>query len=73
MNVDRSEVVAAQGVGVGIGLIALMLTWLVGSRIAGLVWEPPVGPVVAFLAAIMVSLLTSIVFARRLVKQVRRG
>ena len=39
MSVDRSEVVAAQGVGIGIGLIALMLTWLGGSRLAELAWE----------------------------------
>jgi hypothetical protein len=72
MSVDRSEVVAAQGVGVGIGLIALMLTWLVGSRLAELVWDPPVGPIVAFAAAVGVGLVTSIVFAHRLTRRVRR-
>ena len=73
MSVDRSEVVAAQGVGVGIGLIALMLTWLVGSRLAELVWEPPVGPVVAFVTAVVAGVVNSIVFAYRLSERVRRG
>ena len=73
MSIDRSEVVAAQGVGVGIGLIALMLTWLVGSRLAQLAWDAPVGPVVALAAAVMVGIVTSIVFARRLAERVRGG
>ena len=73
MSVDQSEVVAAQGVGIGIGLIALMLTWLVGSRLAELAWDPPVGPLVAFAAAVVVGIVTSIVFARRLAERVRLG
>jgi len=73
MSVDRSEVVAAQGVGVGIGLLALMVTWLVGSRLVELVWEPPVGPVVALSAAVVVGIVTSIAFARRLAERARRG
>jgi hypothetical protein len=73
MSVDRSEVVAAQAVGVGIGLLGLMVTWLVGSRLAELVWDAPAGPVVAFAAAVVVGVFTSIVFARRLAERVRRG
>jgi hypothetical protein len=42
-------------VGVGIGLIALMVTWLVGSRLVELVWEPPVGPVIALSTAVVVA------------------
>ena len=70
MSVDQSEVVAAQGVGIGIGLIALMLTWLIGSRLAELAWN---APVVAFAAAVVVGIVTSIVFARRLAERARRG
>lgn len=73
MSVDRSEVVAAQVVGVGIGLIALMLTWIVGSRLAELAWDGPVGPVVALSAAVVVGVVTSIVFARRLAERAGRA
>ncbi len=73
MSVDRSELVAARGIGVGIGLIALMLVWLVGSRVAELLWDPPVGPVVAFATAVAAGVVTSIVFARRLAERVGRG
>lgn len=73
MSVDRSEIVAARGVAVGIGLITLMVVWLVGSRLAELVWQPPVGPVVAFVTAIVVGLVASLVFARRLAERVRHG
>jgi hypothetical protein len=45
----------------------------VGSRLAQLAWDAPVGPVVAFAAAVMVGIVTSIVFARRLAERVRGG
>ena len=73
MNVERSEIVAARGIGTGVGLIALMLVWLVGNRLAELVWGPPVGPTVAFALAIAVGTVTAIVFAHRLAERVRRG
>jgi hypothetical protein len=73
MTVERSEVVAARGVGIGIGLIVLMLVWLIGSRLAGLVWDRPVGPTVAFVTAIVVGAGTAVVSARRLAARVRRG
>ena len=69
MSVDRSELVAARGIGVGVGLIALMLVWLVGSRVVELVLDPPVGPVVAFGTAVAAGVVTSIVFARRLAER----
>jgi hypothetical protein len=55
--------VAARAPGVGIGLVSLMLTWLIGSRLAALVWPPPTGPTVAFVAAIGVGILVSAVAA----------
>ncbi|HEX6330842.1 MAG TPA: hypothetical protein VF129_06085 [Actinomycetota bacterium] len=70
--IERPEIAAARGIGVGIGLIALMVTWLVGNRLAGLVWDPPVGPTVAIVAALAVGTVTAIVFARRLADRVRR-
>jgi hypothetical protein len=71
--VDRAEVVAARAVGVGVGLIVLMLVWLVGNRLAGLVWEPPVGPTVAFAGAIVIGFTTGVIAGRRLVARLRDG
>lgn len=71
--VDRAEVVAARAVGVGIGLIVLMLVWLVGNRLTGLIWEPPLGPTVAFAGAIAIGLTTAIIAGRRLVARLRDG
>lgn len=72
MSVERSEIVAARGVGVGIGLIALMLVWLIGSRLTGLIWDRPVGPTVAFVLALVVGTLTAVVAAHRLAERVRQ-
>jgi hypothetical protein len=58
--------VAAWAIGIGIGLVVLMLVWLVGRRIAGLAWDAPVGPVVAFTAAILSGIATALVMGRRL-------
>jgi len=73
MSEDRSESVAAWATGVGIGLIVLMVTWLVGNRVAGLFWAPPVGPTVAFVAAIAGGTVTAIVAGSRLAHRVRYG
>lgn len=71
MRDDRGEAVAARAIGVGIGLIALMLAWLVASRLASLAWDPPVGPTVAFVGAIAVGVATALVSGRRLASRVR--
>lgn len=63
---------AAWVVGVGVGLIALMVTWLVGNRLAGLVWGPPFGPTVAFVSAILSGIVVSVVMAVRLDRSQRR-
>ena len=73
MSGDRSEIVAARAVGIGIGLLVLMVVWLIGDRVAGLMWEPPVGPTVAFLGAIAVGVATAIVAGARLSRRVREG
>ncbi|MEA3502631.1 MAG: hypothetical protein U9R47_07635 [Actinomycetota bacterium] len=54
------------GIGVGIGLMALQVTWLVGARIASLFWEAPVGPTVAFVNACLIG---TIVAGRRLARK----
>ena len=65
---NRADLVSAWGIGVGIGLIALQLTWLVGARIASLFWEAPVGPTVAFVLACLVGTIVAIVAGRRLAR-----
>jgi hypothetical protein len=69
MSGDRSDRVAAWATGWGIGLVALMVTWLVGNRLAALVWEPPVGPTVAFVGAILVGAVTAVVSGRSLARR----
>ena len=68
----RADGVAAWAVGIGVGLIALMLTWIVGNRIATVVWDPPVGPTVAFIGAILVGIVATVVSGIRLVQSGRR-
>jgi hypothetical protein len=60
--------VAAWAVGIGVGLIALMLTWIVGNRIAMVVWDAPVGPTVAFIGAIVVGIVATVVAGIRLAR-----
>ena len=68
---SRADLISAWGIGVGIGLIAFQLTWLVGARLAGLIWEPPVGPTVAFVSALVVGAIVSVIAARKLARKVR--
>jgi hypothetical protein len=70
MNPER---IAAWAVGAGIGLITMMLTWLVGDRLAALVWETPTGPTVAFVTAILAGIATGAFTGRRLDRSVRRA
>ena len=68
----RADRVSAWAVGVGIGLIAMMVSWLVGNRIASFAWDPPVGPTVALAAAIGVGMIATTIAGRRLDRSVRR-
>jgi hypothetical protein len=72
MSGERADRVAAWATGSGIGLMALMLTWLIGNRLTTLVWSPPVGPTLAFVGAILVGTVTAVVSARRLVRRVTK-
>jgi hypothetical protein len=71
MSADRSEVVAARATGCGIGLVVLMLVWLVGSRLAEVMWDAPLAPIVAFATAIAVGTFTAIASGQRLVGRSR--
>ena len=73
MSDRRADAVAAWATGAGVGLMALMLTWLVGNRVAGLIWSPPVGPTIALVAAIGAGLVTSVALGARLSRKVRAG
>jgi hypothetical protein len=68
----RADGVAAWAVGIGVGLIALMLTWIIGNRIAMVVWDTPLGPTVAFISAILVGIVVTVVAGIQLVRSGRR-
>jgi len=67
---SRADLVSAWGIGVGIGLISSQLTWLVGARLSGLIWEAPVGPTIALGFACLVGIVTAIITGRRLATKV---
>jgi hypothetical protein len=58
-------------VGVGVGLIAMMLTWVIGNRLAALVWDAPVGPTLALISAIAAGLSATCIAGIRLDRSVR--
>jgi dolichol kinase len=68
---SRADLVSAWGIGVGIGLIALQLTWLIGARLASVFWDPPVGPTVAFVLACLIGIVVAAVAGRRLARKTR--
>jgi prepilin signal peptidase PulO-like enzyme (type II secretory pathway) len=70
MSRERADRVAAWATGAGVGFAALMLTWLVANRLTALLWDPPLGPSVAFVAAIVVGVVTALVSGRRLARRV---
>ena len=69
---SRADDVTAWAVGIGVGLIALMLAWIVGNRIAMAVWDTPVGPTVAFVGAILVGIVVAVVAGVKLARSGRR-
>jgi len=66
------DIVAARVIGIGVGLIALMLTWLVSNRLLGVFIEAPTGPIVAFSAATVIGLIAALVAGRRLAAAAKR-
>jgi divalent metal cation (Fe/Co/Zn/Cd) transporter len=65
----RADLVSAWAVGIGVGLIALQITWLVANRITSLYWEPPAGPTIAFATALAVGGVISVIAGQRLAKK----
>ena len=67
---SRADSVSAYAIGVGAGLVALQITWLILNRLTSLVWGPPLGPTIAFASAIIVGVIVSIIAGRRLARSV---
>ena len=76
MSAQRSRVradrVSAWAVGVGVGLMTMMLTWLMGNRLTALAWDAPVGPTVALITAIGAGVMATCIVGLRLDRSVRR-
>ncbi|HYO17530.1 MAG TPA: hypothetical protein VES02_02530 [Dermatophilaceae bacterium] len=64
----RADRVAAWATGVGIGLLAFMITWLVGARVAEQIWGPPSSAVVALAGSVAAGIVVSVVAGHRLVR-----
>lgn len=63
MSPDR---VAAWATAVGVGLVTVMVTWLVGNQVTGLVWDRPLGPSLAFAGAVVIGTVTAVISGRQL-------
>jgi phosphate/sulfate permease len=66
----RADKVAAVATGVGIGLMAFMVTWTVGARVTERMLERPTSAYVAMATAILLGLLVSGIAAWRLLRTV---
>jgi hypothetical protein len=73
MSRAAADAVAAWATAVGVGLVGFMLTWLIGHRIAGVIWDPPLGPIVGLGTAILVGGITAVVAARHLSRTTARN
>lgn len=71
MIVSAEDLLAARAVAVGIGLLGLMITWLVGNRIAAMIWDSPTGPALAMSVAVVSGLVSGLIGHRRLLIQKR--
>jgi hypothetical protein len=73
MSRVAAEVVAAWATGVGVGLLVFMVSWLMGHRIAALIWDRPTGPIVALGTAVLVGAIMTILAGRHLSRATRDG
>ena len=65
----RANLVAAWAVGIGVGLVTIQITWLIGNRITSLFWDPPRGPTIAFATAVVVGGVISVIAGQRFAKK----
>ncbi len=68
----RADIIAARAIGVGVGLLTLMISWLVGNRLLGLVLDAPEGPTAAFITALILGVLVALVAGQRCVRSISR-
>jgi hypothetical protein len=68
---NRADQVSAIATGIGIGFLAFMTIWLIGARVAELIWDEETGAVVAMGVALLTLIVTSVVASRRLLRTVR--
>lgn len=66
MSGIRSQAVEVWAAAAGVGLVALMIAWIVGQRLAAIIWEPPVGPAAALGAALVAGAVFTGLAGRRL-------
>lgn len=71
MLTDRANLVAAWATGIGVGLLAFMIMWLLGARVAARIWGPPSGAIIAMLVALTVGAATALVVGRKLARSER--
>lgn len=53
----RADAISAWATGIGVGFIVVMVTWLVGARVAERIWEAPTGPIVALSTAVLAGIV----------------
>lgn len=68
----RADIIAARAIGVGVGLLTLMIAWLVGNRLLGLVLDAPEGPTAALITALILGVLVALVVGQRCVRSIDR-
>lgn len=69
---SKADQVSAIATGIGIGLIAFMVTWTVGARVTERMLDRPTSAYVAMATAILVGVAVSAVASRRLLRSVGR-
>lgn len=65
-HLGPAERVAAWATGIGVGLLAFMVTWLAGARITTGIWAQPRAAVIAMSIAVLVGIVCAVVIGRRL-------
>lgn len=71
MSREPADRAAAWAAGVGVGLLAFMVTWLIGNRLAALLLVAPLGPSLALGAAVSAGVVTTVFCGRRLARAPR--
>ncbi len=66
----RADIIAARAIGVGVGLLTLMIAWLIGNRLLGSVLGAPEGPTAAFITAVVLGVLATLVVGQRCVRSI---